>query len=44
MKNYLKDGNLKIDNNLAENAIRPLTSSFVVTTRQLKIQQSYAHY
>ena len=23
MKNYLKDGNLKIDNNLAENAIRP---------------------
>jgi len=25
MKNYLKDGNLKIDNNLAENAIRPLT-------------------
>ena len=27
MKNYLKDGNLKIDNNLAENAIRPLTLS-----------------
>lgn len=27
MKNYLKDGNLKIDNNLAENALRPLTLS-----------------
>lgn len=27
IKNYLKDGNLKIDNNLAENAIRPLTLS-----------------
>ncbi len=27
MKNYLKEGNLKIDNNLAENALRPLTLS-----------------
>ena len=27
MRNYLKDGNLKIDNNLAENAIRPMTLS-----------------
>ena len=27
MKNYLKDGKLKIDNNLAENALRPLTLS-----------------
>ena len=49
MRNYLKDGNLKIDNNLAENVIRPLilserTSSFVVTMRLLRIQQSYAHY
>ena len=24
MRNYLKDGRLKIDNNLAENAIRPI--------------------
>ncbi len=27
MKNYLKDGRLKIDNNLAENAIRPIAVS-----------------
>ncbi len=27
MKNYLKDGKLKIDNNLAENAIRPIALS-----------------
>ena len=27
MRNYLKDGNLKIDNNFAENALRPLTLS-----------------
>ena len=27
MKAFLKDGNIKIDNNLAENAIRPLTLS-----------------
>lgn len=27
MKNYLKDGRLKIDNNLAENAIRPIALS-----------------
>lgn len=27
MKNYLRDGRLKIDNNLAENAIRPFTIS-----------------
>jgi len=27
MKTYLKDGHIKIDNNLAENAIRPLTLS-----------------
>lgn len=27
MKTYLEDGNIKIDNNLAENAIRPLTLS-----------------
>ncbi len=45
MKNYLKDGRLKIDNNLAENALRPIalsrkkTSCSVVTTKQLKIQQ-----
>lgn len=25
MKNYLKNGRLKIDNKLAENAIRPIT-------------------
>lgn len=27
MRNYLKDGRLKIDNNLAENAIRPIALS-----------------
>lgn len=27
MKNYLKDGRIKIDNNLAENAIRPIALS-----------------
>lgn len=27
MKNYLKDGRLRIDNNLAENAIRPIALS-----------------
>ena len=27
MKNYLKDGRLKLDNNLAENAIRPIALS-----------------
>lgn len=27
MKRYLQDGRIKIDNNLAENAIRPLTIS-----------------
>lgn len=27
MRNYLKDGRLKIDNNLAENAIRPIVLS-----------------
>jgi hypothetical protein len=27
MKNYLNDGRLKIDNNLAENAIRPIALS-----------------
>lgn len=27
MKNYLKDGRLKIDNNLAENALRPIALS-----------------
>ena len=38
MRNYLKDGRLKIDNNLAENAIRPIayqekTSYFVETMK-----------
>ena len=38
MRNYLKDGGLKIDNNLAENAIRPIalsrkTSYFVETMK-----------
>ncbi|ULB33434.1 transposase [Proteiniphilum propionicum] len=27
MKNYLLDGRLKLDNNLAENAIRPIALS-----------------
>jgi transposase len=42
MKNYLKDGKLKIDNNPAENAIRPIAVSrknfcSAVTTKLLRI-------
>lgn len=49
MRNYLKDGKLKIDNNLAENAIRPIalsrkTSCFVEIMKRRKTQMSSVHY
>lgn len=48
MRNYLKDGRLKIDNNLAENAIRSITLSrktsyFVEIMRWWKTQLSSVH-
>ena len=48
MKACLKDGNIKIDNNLAENTIRPLTLSALCWHYRVKycksIYKNFFHY